>query len=335
MILNRKSIVNPTRIIPAECGIRHEQWTWDTKKPLIYNASRGFKPEVIPGVPLPKQVQDTLAYCIEAIRERSGTPDITRAVPPSGVRAALALDVLSEHASRRFSVRDNDWLGCIQRDAMKRLYLIGLSYDDERLLRVTGTDGQYYVRTFRGADLRGHYTVRIEVDEAMSRTKAGEAQLLLQAASIGAFNLADPNVQGWFYKRLGLHDAELLQPIADVDRANRENEQLAKGLVTAQELRNSGTFELDEHNIHIAIHRRFEMQPGFSVLDETARREHFQHTIDHIKHVLESQMRTGAVEGAMGPFGQEGVANAQEVGVETQAQSAGVGSSQRAQGETT
>ncbi len=299
IILNRKTCINPQKLIPAGSGI--QDWTGEPGKEVRWNPTQtmGHEPKILPGVPLAPQIWNERVGMAEAIKESSGSEDILKGKAPQGVRAGIALDMLEEKAASRHFHRDERMALSLGRVYRLRLILAQMHYKVPRLLKMVGEDNQWEVLQFAGSDMRSNNDVKMEPDSGIARTTAGRTYLLMQMAQSGLVNVANPVERAEVFRRLGLANFKT-EVSQDLERAHRENSVLASG--QGELFEEEATFMLDDHHVHLAIHTDYMKQSNFDQLPPQVQEEFVAHVGAHLTTMMESQ------SGQMAPLppGQEG-----------------------------
>ncbi len=117
IILTRKTMAIPQKLIPLSCGISPGSWTGRPGQENFYRADgTGAKPETIPGIGVDPSVLQERQGKVEDIKEISGAIDILRGDRPPGVNAASALSLLYEVGTGKlFPILDR-WKCFVEQD---------------------------------------------------------------------------------------------------------------------------------------------------------------------------------------------------------------------------
>jgi len=235
----------------------------------------GFRPEHVTISPLPNYVLFLLDRYIRDLEDVSGIHDISRARPPGGVRAGIALAFLREADDTRISPIVKRFDNALEKAASFMLQLVGENYTEERLLRLMGEEQVVEIRTFKGADLRNNYDVVVEAGSALAESKIGKQQLL--------FDLWD--------RRIITDPQEILKRLefgeigADVNKdiwkAQAENAAMVQGQVFQP-------MDYENHEAHIETHINFMRSPAFYVLDQQIQANFYAHVQAHQQLMAEA-----------------------------------------------
>ncbi len=318
IVLNRKTCINPQKLIPAGAGIK--SWSGEPGLEVRWNPTQtmGHEPKIMPGVPLAPQIWNERVGMADAIKESSGSEDILKGKAPQGVRAGIALDMLEEKAASRHYHRDERMAQSLGQVYRLRLILVQKEYKVPKLLKMVGEDNQWEVRQYTGSDLRGNNDVTMEPDAGIARTTAGRTYLLMQLAQSGMINIASPIERSEVFRRLGLKGFKT-EVSQDVERAHRENAMLGGG--QGELFEEESVFMVDDHHIHLAIHTDYMKQSNFLELPPQVQEEFVSHVGAHLMKMMESQAGQEAAPmppgqgqpAAGGPAGQMGGEGASSV----------------------
>ncbi len=293
IVLNRKTCINPQKLIPAGSGIK--SWSGEPGLEVRWNPTQtmGHEPKIMAGVPLAPQIWNERVGMADAIKESSGSEDILKGKAPQGVRAGIALDMLEEKAASRHFHRDERMALSLSQMYRLRLILVQKEYKIPKMLKMVGEDNQWEVMQYTGADLRGNNDVTMEPDAGIARTTAGRTYLLMQLAQSGMINVGSPIERSEVFRRLGLKGFKT-EVSHDVERAHRENSMLGHG--QGELFEEESVFMVDDHNIHLAIHTDYMKQSNFLELPPQHQEEFVSHVGAHLTAIMESQAGEQPVE---------------------------------------
>lgn len=292
VVLNRKTCINPQKLIPLGSGITN--WDGEPGKEIKWDPTQtmGHEPRVIAGVPLAPQIWNERVGMTEAVKESSGSEDILKGKAPQGVRAGIALDMLEEKAASRHYHRDNRMKLSLSRTYKIRLVLAHLHYSVPKMLKHVGEDNSWEITQFVGSQLRGNTDIVLEPDSGIARTAAGRTYLMTQLLSNGLINIANPIERSEVFRRLGMHGFKT-EVSKDVDRAHRENQLMSSG--QGRLFEEESVFMVDDHHIHVALHTDYMKQSNFLELPQQIQEEFVSHVASHIEAAMQQQLQQQAV----------------------------------------
>jgi hypothetical protein len=186
LLENRDYMTNPMWRVPEQVQLRGGRIKSQPGGEVKYVHIRDVPPpEPIPGTPLPVQVENLAVALRDQILDLSGQGEVSRGRVPSGVRSGIQIAYLQEEDETKLApTADNIEVGCAR---MASLVLSRLSqfWTHERILRYYKRGGEFEVRKFKGADLRGHTDVVPVAGSALPKSKAARQQNAMALAELG------------------------------------------------------------------------------------------------------------------------------------------------------
>jgi hypothetical protein len=174
--------------------------------------------------------------------ERSGSdePDQQGA---AGMPAAAIL-ALQEQSDTKLAVSAKLLAASIGEVGWQMLMLVKQFWTEERTVRTWSEDGDLEADQFSQADVENVMDVHVNAESALPRSKAARTQLIMQLLPMGLF--PDPRIA---LRMLDIPGAEFLMEHINTDakQAQRENTQLARGLLPPVN-------PFDNHHAHIQEH---------------------------------------------------------------------------------
>lgn len=292
IILTRKTMAIPQKLIPQNCGIAPGTWTGRPGQEINYRESGGAKPEIIPGAHVDEQVFIERKQRLDDIKAVTGAVDILKGDRPPGVTAASALALLYEVGTGKlFPILDR-WKKFVETSQKKQLRLVARKYREPRpdfirmLISKNRDLTEDQLRSFLGDDLYDNCNVVIEAASAIPKLKAAEHALMLELAPLGVLGLEQPANRKEFLERMGLNgfDAEYSK---DVSRAEWEND-LLDNLINSPD-NHPVVLQTDNHQVHISTHSDRTKEPSFMSLPFQIQQAYFQHIMQHEQDQMQQQ----------------------------------------------
>jgi hypothetical protein len=259
VIINRKTMLNPTILAPKGSGIKPGQIGYRPGAVIEYNflGGGGVAPQIVPGVSLPAQIMQEREQILDAIERIAGTQDVLRGDVPPGVKSGVALNFLGEQAEMMHLPRAKRWERFIAARAKKRLILAAQHYREERIVKVNGAGSTWQVRRLTGSDLRYNTDVTVEAGSSLPRSRTAQIQLLFDAMQEGLFGDV---VNNQLLRQQVLEEIGLLgfqtEIGPDHKRALVENAKLDQGVMPEVD-------PLENSDIHYKIHLAEYLDPRF------------------------------------------------------------------------
>lgn len=296
IILNRKTMAIPQKLIPRGTMAINDSWTGRPGQRIQYTlGSNGEKPEIIPAADIGAQIMAERAQKVEDIKTLMGAPDILKGDRPPGVTAFSALNLLFEiGAGKLFPISDR-WKRYIENDQKKQLKITATKYREPRpqfiqMLMSKNRDlTTDQIKDFIGKDLYDNCNVVIDPASSVPRMKAAEAAKLMELAPMGVLNLEDPaNKKAFLDKMDVLGFAGSYGK--DVNRAEYENDQL-DNLAVDPSGKHPTLLDCDNHQVHIAIHQDREKEPSYLELPFAVQQAYAQHIMEHEQAQMQQEMQ--------------------------------------------
>lgn len=311
VILVRKTMAIPQKLIPKDSGIKPGEWTGRPGQEVYYRSTGGL-PSTIEPTGVDAQVFQERSQKVEDMKNISGAIDILKGDRPPGVTAASALEMLYEVGTGKLKPCLDRWKQFIESSQKKQLKLISRMYREPRpeFIRMLHMKNKEIpsesIDRFIGADLYDNCNVKIEAGSNIPKLQSAEKAMLLQLAQIGSLDLQSPENKIEFNRRMGVVGFDSNQGI-DVKRAEWENDLLED---SAENPDNRPVTLADEdHAVHKAVHMRRVKEPSFLSLPSAVQQGYMEHIAEHQMYedmAKEQMMMEAAMSGQPMPPDQNG-----------------------------
>jgi hypothetical protein len=301
IVLTRKTMAIPQKLIPMSSGIAHGSWTGRPGQEIFFRDTNGALPQVIPAVGVDGTVFQERAQRVEDLKNITGAIDILKGDRPDGVTAASALEMLYEVGTGKlFPMLDRKkaFIECSQK---KQLKIIAKYYKEPRedFIRVLKSKNKELsdadLNQFIGSDLYDNCNVVVEAGSNVTKLQAAKKQELREAAQAQVLGLEDPTNRVEYLQQMGItgFDSDVSP---DRDRAEWENSLL-------DNLPNSPdnqpiVLDWDVHEIHIACHENRMKEPSWMELPPEVQQAYMTHREQHIQ-MMQMKMQQMAIEAMM------------------------------------
>ena len=262
--LNNQRTASPHLLIPFQAGVHKGSYSGKPGKIYRYKFNPQFpgaKPEILEGRGLPSDVYKELDTLKMELSRVMGVHDVLKGDRISGISNYSSLELLREEANKNMNGPIRRFERLIEQGCRMKLMLIQkhLKKNKEnftRRLQVHNKDiTALMIESFKGADLEGNHSVRVEARSVAPKSKAAQRAALIEGAQYGIFTFEDSASRA---KAAELLDVPINTEInLHVDKAGAENDKLRQGMAQAT------TFDEDDHVIHIQEHNRLFLDPNF------------------------------------------------------------------------
>lgn len=285
IILTRKTMAIPQKLIPIGKGIEPGRWTGRPGQEIFYrDDGSGAVPSTIPAAGVDQTVFVEREQRVEDFKQITGAIDILKGDRPPGVTAASALSMLYEVGTGKlFPILDR-WKKFVESDQKKQLKLVSSHYREPRedFIRLLQSRNKELsveeISRFIGEDLHDNCNVIIEAGSHIPKLQAAEQALLLEVANTGALNLELPANRTEFVHRLGIVGFDNdIGP--DMKRAEWENDLLDNLVQTPDNI--PVVLMVDNHAVHKECHAKRMKEPSFMQLSPQIQQAYMQHYMEH------------------------------------------------------
>lgn len=203
-----------------------------------------------------------------------GMHDISNGELAKQVRATSTAQFLDSKEFEKASVRVKSYADLTEEVGDMIISIAGDFYkdEDERLVRLVGSNNRSLLRHFKSADLSKPFSIRFEGTDGFPETTAGKRDRLLEAMTI---NPALTSGERWF-NLLELGDVEKLRDITGAALASAESEN--------EDLMNGDTVfppeSFEDHIAHLEVHYPYIQSRDFK---EFASNDVVDATLNHIQ----------------------------------------------------
>ncbi len=284
IILTRKTMAMPQKLIPKGSGIEPGQWTGRPGQEVNYRETGGAIPSVIPGAGVDETVFQERAQRVEDLKNSMGAIDILKGDRPPGVTAASALNLLYEVGTGKlFPVLDR-WKKFIENSQKKQLKLVARKYQEPRdqfiaMLMSKNTDlDPQSIKKFIGSDLYDNCNVVVEAGSNVPKLQAAKQAALQEAAQAGTLSLESPANRNEYNRQMGITGFDNdVGP--DIQRAEWENDCLDN--IETDPASKPMVMAVDNDDIHMDVLARAMKKPAFMAKSAPVQQAFMAHYMEH------------------------------------------------------
>ena len=279
---NRNLMSNPKWVAPRDAIQDLETISAEPGEIIYYNAIQGIAPPSPMSMPSPPPYvfaqEDRILQDMMAV---SGISDVNlRSAPPAGVESGRAMAILAEKDETRMVPTIQSWENCLARIGRCVLEMAKNNYDDQRAIRIAGADNTSRLLYMRGTDLSAPEDVEVTIGQGLGFSRLARIELLLEMYDRGL--LTDPNK---LLSLLEFGDEKDLYEENNMDKNNAslENIQMAQGQPVPDPT------IVENHNVHLEVHRKFIKSEDFKMIPPEAQKLIFDHYMK-INEIVQQQM---------------------------------------------
>lgn len=287
IVQNRKQNISPQWLIPEGSGISRVTGRSGAVYRWSPQASGGFKPERMPGMPLPPQVMEERARVVQSMNQQVGLPEIMRGNLPvgsSGLETGAAVEFLFERAYKRFGQAVRNWRLGLSEHYHRNLRIISKYWDEERVVKVLGENKDMQSYYYSKADFASADDMTVSSTVGLEESQVGRTQKVLQAVQMGLLgDVRNPAVRGKILEdmRLDGFDTEYL---LDAKKARRVLASLRDGEEAEPMLP-----DIDNHQIQFQILKDYMLTHEYSQEDEGVKQAILQRATQHKQVMMQRQ----------------------------------------------
>lgn len=229
----------------------------------------------VPGAPPPTAmpIPNMPAYAykeeealIAQLNDISGINEVSRGQPTGGVTAAIGLAYLTEQDDTRIGVvtrrHELQWAKFFK----MVLEYVEKFYQNDRLLKIAGDSGQYLVKSFVGADLRGNTDVAVIEGSTLPGSITAKRDLILALFQQGLLgNPQDPKARDKILKLLEFGDVNGIWEDYSIDM-----NQISSSISDLKQGIPSEISDLDNNELHVLEKNKFRKGDNFKKLPPNA-----------------------------------------------------------------
>lgn len=293
IILTRKTMAIPQKLVPMSSGVTPGQWTGRPGQEIYFRDSGGAKPELLPAMGVDQTVFKEREQRLEDLKNVTGAIDILKGDRPPGVTAASALNLLYEVGTGKLYPILDRWKKFVEMSQKKQLKIIAKMYKEPReeytkLLKMKNTElSEEAINKFIGADLYDNCNVSVEAGSNIPKLQAAKQLALQEAAQAGTLNLELPANRMEYNRQMGLVGFDNdVGP--DIKRQEWENDLL-------ENIENSPdnmpiVLDVDDDQVHMDVLSRRMKEPSFMDVSAQVQQAFMQHYSQHMESKNKKEM---------------------------------------------
>jgi len=273
----------------------HGEW-------LEYTPVMGLKPEMMTLKGLPQTYELMLTIVKNSLEDLFSQHEVTRGTNKSDIRSGDMVQLLLEQDAHGLIPASAVFEEGLEASMSRVLKRIQKGYDQNRTLKIMGTDKNWEIVSFQGADLRDNTDVHVERESSMPDSRVAREAMIIDRFERGFYgDPADKKTREHVYKMI---ENAVPEDIYADDRQDRSNAEIENETMFKSGVDGLMVNIYDDHEIHIEAHRRFLKSREFQRLKfEDARAfkqidmlfyKHMKQHQEFIAEAQQNQMKTAA-----------------------------------------
>lgn len=256
----------------------HGEW-------LSYKPVLGHKPEIMTLKGLPDTYDKLLNITAVSLEDLFSQHEVSRGTNKSDIRSGYMVSLLLEQDAENMVPSAGETKDSLEASMSRILRRIKEGYTSERILQVRGSEGQYEIFSFSGAQLRDNTDVSVIKDIAQPDSRTAREAMIMDKYQAGLYgDPADPEVRRQVLQMLEDAAAEstFTEVRLDEDNAKYENIAISNGGFSALLV---NTY--DNHPVHLKEHNRFRKTRRYQELKMSDQKKFLE-----IEQLMEEHNRT-------------------------------------------
>jgi hypothetical protein len=268
-IIESKNRMSKPQLVAVRGSVDPKRITSEPGLVIFYTP--GFAPpQPLPLQNLPAYVLDEVERIKSDMDDVSSQHDISRGSTPPGVSAATAISFLQEQDDSKLLLTVASLEEGVEKIGKHFLNHVAEFWQAERMVQVTGVNGQWEAYKFSTESLKGNTNFKIEAGSATPVSRAAKQAFILELMKNGYV----PPEQGLKYLDMSETGRMYEELQRDARQAQRENMKMAEG---QQVLVN--TFDIDL--AHVQEHESYCKTEEYETADEQIKAGFQEHLTMH------------------------------------------------------
>ena len=257
---------------------------------MDYNSKLGAAPHQMKLDPLPSFVQTYKTELEREFETSFGVREASFGRLPE--RASHASGTLVNLLLEQDDVLLNPLLAAINGALSKAwglaLRMVKDNYTTQRLIRCVGEDGEYSVKKFKGADLRGNTDVKVVSKAGLPRSRALRVEYIMKLFELGL--IQDPQ-DVLSMLEFGAADKVFKDSLLHKNRADRENQMIRDNPDMQAQHMQTWIYPTEDHFTHDKIHKRMRLGIEYEKLTDNQKNLLNTHLQMHQEAILALQQQ--------------------------------------------
>jgi len=281
MIHHRRTMGFGQWIVPKGSGMMTDRMSGKPGLILTYDSRKtaGAVPQRVSGVQMDPGVIQEEENIRGLIKDISGTNEVLEGKQPYAGMPGIALNLLAEKASARFTYTRQTFEEALEQMDSQRLQIIVLSrrWTKKQMVSVLGRDGEVSADYLMASDMRSNIDVRYEIGTKRAASHAAYQQQIIDMISLGLIDAQIPGNRLLAREEMGM--AHFLdQDSLDAKKARWENSRIEAGQPAM-------ILPFENSEIHLREHIAATKTVDFLYWPEPAKQLMWQHVMETAQKV--------------------------------------------------
>ena len=299
-------------LVPIGSNIRRGQIT--TQPGEVIQHTPGLPPQMADLKPLPQKVYEEREKLLADFELITSMYQVSMGKAPPGVTAGRAFLTLQEADDSDMAPFIEMLEGSVAKLGWLTIQIIQQFYDEERLLRVSGDNHRYRVRTFKGADLSSIVDVEPQAGSAFPWSAVAKQSMMIDLAQTVPDLFTDPETGMFDHERfrrllpVGGEEAVGAGSDLDLSEAYREEEEFELwdgGLGEDGQPTYPMIMPWQNHQIHLRAHGRLMKGTSFQKWEPENQLAMIEHFMETQMRIVEMQVAAAGLDAGPGEGGSE------------------------------
>lgn len=272
-ITEAKNMMGKPKLMAPRGSVDASKITSEPGQVILYQP--GFNPPTPLQMPnLPEYILQVVEQLDADMQDIAGSHDVSNGQMSPGT-SATALSFLQEQDDTMLADTTDSLEDAIEKIGQLVLAYTNQYWNEQRKIKILGTDGAFDASAYSATDLRGNCDLRVESGSALPTSKAAKQAFIMDLLKLGVV----PPDQALELLEIGGIEKVYDDFLADKHQAQRENIRMQAG---------TGLYvnEWDNHQVHITVHNRFRKSTTFEMLEDETKVLFQNHVVAHMAALI-------------------------------------------------
>lgn len=282
----------PLTVLDKNADVQRSKLTSLPGVVLEANMRQSPNPVQFIGQPaLPPYIAENADRSLAAIHAISAAASPAKGDYPAGVRSGLAIQAIQDDRNAILHPIAQEMAEAEADVGRMLLQIIGLNYDLPRLVQTMGKGGDFEPMYFAGADLRGHYNVRVDAQTVRVETPSAHQERIAMMLELGILDPNSPTDRVAILKAMDARSAD--EVMNDQLRDERQEEKWLQRMIQQPGFQ-APILGVEDPHVRSKVLERFIKTDDYWMIEEPAQQaiyQRWQKWSEMIQAQLEAQMQ--------------------------------------------